>query len=441
MQARKNRSYAIDFLRFMECPLRFMERTTVSLYQADFFPPEGAFPVLSGRLQRSDVERVLVQVGHALGLPDTRLKALLAMIQRTAPSDWTDPSREPVCYEEQQQIAAALGKTPRALRADEAALERAGLLVKTSGADGSRGSFAGGRIRQGICFSPLIARMTQLMDLADRLRAQSQERQSLRRQVSASRRILKSALGSMAELSATDTATYELVEGWSLLPRRYDGLTASELSALLSRVDDLTHKVLSYIEKRGETSGVTESGCRRSIQDTKEETSVSCNGASVFNRPSGKPDDAMRSDADDPIGPASCHEQKDRPGDRGHKPELLESFRPRKIYAAVSENMRLYLDAVKGTRGLPNQLDFIRAAELMLPELGVSTSAWSEACNVLGDLAAALSVCVIDAGQYREISPIHSPGGALRAFTRRARVGQLNLTGSLIGMIERSRLR
>ena len=395
--------------------------------------------MLPGRLQRSDVERVMVQVGHALGLPASRVQTLLAMIQRTAPSDWTDPSREPICFEEQQQVARALGKTARSVRTDEAILERVGLLAKTCGADGSRGSFAGGRLRQGISFSPLIERLPELLELAEDLRGRRQQHQILRRKISAARRILKRALEELEAISPVEPAQVDALQAYADLPRRYDRLNLGELSALLETVDNLTHNALSALDLSQQTSGVPEPEFRPHIQDTTKERSVFCNGPSVDMRPSGKPDDIRPSEDGPPSGAPSCSEQKGRAGDRGHKPEFLESFAPRQIYAAATENMRLYLEAVKGDRPLPNQLDFIRAAELMLPELGIHPAAWQEACDVLGDLAAALAVVVIDAGQYRPVRPIHSPGGTLRAFVRRARVGQLNLTGSLIGIIERSR--
>ncbi|PZX46015.1 hypothetical protein [Cereibacter changlensis] len=44
-------------------------------------------------------------------------------------------------------------------------------------------------------------------------------------------------------------------------------------------------------------------------------------------------------------------------------------------YAACSDNMRLFLDAVKGARRLPDPIHFARAAYLMLRELGINLPA------------------------------------------------------------------
>ena len=99
----------------------------------------------------------------------------------------------------------------------------------------------------------------------------------------------------------------------------------------------------------------------------------------------------------------------------------------------------MYLDAVKGQRVLPNELDLVRAAILILPDLGINPSAWDEAAEAMGDLAAALAVMVIDARRFDPVRPIRSPGGALRVFARLAMAGKLNLAGSLIGFVERKR--
>ena len=158
------------------------------------------FPSLPGRLQRGDIERILTVVSTDLGLSSARLRALCVMMQATRPQDWRDPCRAPVCYMRQQQVAARLGITPRALRAHEVALERAGLIARHLGADGSRGCFAGGRLIQGISFSPLIARVPALIRLHETRLADEQRMQVLRRQISAAKRALTRSIGRLLEL-------------------------------------------------------------------------------------------------------------------------------------------------------------------------------------------------------------------------------------------------
>ena len=86
---------------------------------------------------------------------------------------------------------------------------------------------------------------------------------------------------------------------------------------------------------------------------------------------------------------------------------------------------------------VPNALHLVRAAVQMLRELGINDDAWNEAVTVMGQIRAAVSVLIIDANRSHPITPIHKPGGALRAFSRRDLSGQLNLDGSLIGLLGR----
>lgn len=57
----------------------------------------------------------------------------------------------------------------------------------------------------------------------------------------------------------------------------------------------------------------------------------------------------------------------------------------------------------------------------------------------MGAVPAALSVLVIDANRSHPVVPVRSPGGLLRTFTRLHQQGRLNLSGSLIGLVERAR--
>lgn len=400
-------------------------------------PGEATRPVLPKGKQRSDVERLLPVIRRAFRLSEACALTLLAFIQATRPSDWTDPTADPVCHAMQTAMAQRLGITPRAVRYHEATLERAGLLAKTTAADGSRGSFAGGQVVQGLSLAPLVTWMPRLLCLAAEEDAARQRLLGLRRQCSAARRVLKGNLQRLLDLAPTAPETAQGLSFYGGLPRRYDGLDVPDLEMLLIALDQAVEKCLTVIELRHESSGVPEPGFRLPIQATKEDNTESCIASADTNRPADKSADAHL--VATPSGAEKSREPQARDFQRGHKPHWLESFTPRKLYAACSEDMRMYLDAVKGHRMLPNELDLVRAAILILPDLGINPSAWDEAAEAMGDLAAALAVMVIDARRFDPVRPIRSPGGALRVFARLAMAGKLNLAGSLIGFVERKR--
>ena len=84
--------------------------------------------------------------------------------------------------------------------------------------------------------------------------------------------------------------------------------------------------------------------------------------------------------------------------------------------------------------GQPTADEFVDAANLARSELGVSPSAWGEACRALTPVAAALAVTVI-ASRY-DAGAVRSAGGYLRAMVDSARVGKLNLGAALWGTVD-----
>jgi len=66
--------------------------------------------------------------------------------------------------------------------------------------------------------------------------------------------------------------------------------------------------------------------------------------------------------------------------------------------------------------------DLLAAAEVARPMLGISPSAWREACEVIGEQHAAITL----AGIYQRAGQINNAGGYLRSLTDRARDGKFS---------------
>ena len=66
--------------------------------------------------------------------------------------------------------------------------------------------------------------------------------------------------------------------------------------------------------------------------------------------------------------------------------------------------------------------DFLAAAELARPMLAISPSAWREACDVMGEQHAAITLAAI----YQRTDQINSAGGYLRSLTDKAREGKFS---------------
>jgi len=106
----------------------------------------------------------------------------------------------------------------------------------------------------------------------------------------------------------------------------------------------------------------------------------------------------------------------------------------KQVLAACSERFKDRFPMTGRPLGWP---DITNAAYDLLHTLGISKSAWVEACMVLGRDGAALAVMIIDRKVQDPANTIKNPGGYLRAMTARAKEGKLNLHGSVFGLLKR----
>lgn len=87
-------------------------------------------------------------------------------------------------------------------------------------------------------------------------------------------------------------------------------------------------------------------------------------------------------------------------------------------------------------RGIDGWSDLVAAADQACHEIGINKSAWIEAREAIGEIAAATAVALIF--EKRMAQECGRTGGYLRAMTSRARKGELHLARSLFGLAERN---
>lgn len=386
----------------------------------------------SGMTFNHVVELIERHARRAFGLGLARRDALLRMMRATSTDDWTNHGRDPVCYRAQQDIAAELGISDRALRIHERALEAIGLIEIDTGADGRRSGveLSGGR-RLGINFRPLIEKLTILSEIDSSYREEARRMQALRLECSALKRDVRRAIEALIERNPKHPQLTGILQAFASWPRRYAGFRSIDaLEQHLSLVQETYDKLIDILTCKEESSGVKEAEIPANINTTLK-IPVICSGSSANTRPARKRAED-NSSAGEPYGSPDCLEKNACLPGQGRKPQLTETFSPRELYQMASDDMRLYLDAYADS---PHSLDdrhFIKAAIAILPDLGIHPSAWEEAAETMDNLAAALTILVIDANRFRSVEPVRQPGAMLRAMTRIARRGGLNLHGSLI---------
>lgn len=384
------------------------------------------------------VELIERHAGRAFGIGLARRDALLRMMRSTSVSDWTDPHRDPVCYRAQQDMAAEIGITDRALRAHERQLEALGLVLIDTAADGHRSGaeLSDGR-RLGINFRPLILRVGELIACDRDRQAESRRMQTLRLECSALKRDVRRAIERLVELEPRHPALGSLLQAFAAWPRRYAGFrSVAQLEGHLADIRSVYDQLTEILSCRADSSGVSESEIPAILNTTLKNPEI-CSGSSANERPARKRADDSSSMAGPP-GPSTCNEKSVGGAGPNGNPDDVSWITPQVIRQIAGPCFLERLDH-HCSGGAITERAMRSAAFELAGWLGINESAVLEAMDVFGDLRMTLCILIIEANMEHPTHPIHSPGGALRAFTRLQMAGQFNLAGSLIGLVERRR--
>jgi len=383
------------------------------------------FPVLPQGWERSQVEQLLIEIAPAIGLRAKRLNALIYMMMHTRPSDWTSSGSEPVYFAPQTDTALALGKTERALRSDEHALEAVhGFIEKRVKANGSRSYFG----KCGIVFSKLIDIVPDLIELREKVRADRVRVRELVQLRSTYLRHMKRRIEEAAPNLARSTDFWAATQAFGQWPHS-SKLRRMSLEALSAHVEDcraLCGRVDDLFEMCSDSSCRAEENFRSYIQENTYDTNpVICN-AGIHKRTSANASDT-KFVGDGPNGPSHCLENKDEAAAEAFKQKFMRGLTPQRLLELAGGDMRSHITYRQGQKPQVRELDVIEAAHDMLPFLGINYSAWAEAAQLMGQEGAALCVLIVDANRDHPSAPVKNPGKA----------GKLNIVGSLIGLSRR----
>lgn len=353
-----------------------------------------------------------------------------------APGDWP-----PVVWRKISKIADDLGLKARAVSNLEDDLARAGFLYWEDNASRRRDGWRDadtGRIQcaYGVNLAPFAAKADEIEATFKAVRQEQKDCQALIYEIAAIRTRtlirLKAALRSGA---ADDSSIPELLDLAASLP------TGKSMSCWrLAPLKDLAAEARSIDERaiaatRPRRDGPTTPSIAASFS---EKCSLGCTPESGSNTntnqyrdlnlaAAGPTAEASDSRHDAAARPAPEREDCSRSApQQGKAPPawlILESL-PRSFAAHMPDGPT------------PTSMDFQTAANLTRSRLGISPSAWREACERLSPDAAALAIAVIAA--RADAGELSSPGGYLRGMIDAARKQRLDLSRSLWGMVDRA---
>ncbi|SCY99032.1 plasmid replication protein RepC [Microvirga guangxiensis] len=345
----------------------------------------------------------------SLGISDRALSVLSALLtfhQDTTLQLGTDlivfPSNKALTFR-------ANGMSPATLRRHLAALVQAGLLIRRDSPNGKRYARKGegGTIEQAFGFdlSPLVARSAEFESLAEQARAERKARYLLREEITVLRRDIGKTIAMALEEDFTGPWD-DLLARFATLnetPPRAAGTSileaiAVDLRALWADVD----KRLK-IQLKPQNMSANESHTERHYQNSNSNPLL---------------------DSEQSL--QKRLEETSAPEPETKKPPI-RAFSLSLILQACPD-IAMY---TKGGQGISSWRDLVTAAGVVRGALGISPSAWEDACSVMGDEDAAIVI----AAMLQRSEMIVSAGGYLRNLTERAREGKFSVGPMVMALL------
>jgi replication initiation protein RepC len=380
------------------------------------------------------IYRAICEAKAALGVTDRALAVLNALLTFHPETALTVPRRAAgdgavenapglIVFPSNNQLALrAHGMAPATLRRHLAVLVDCGLLIRRDSPNGKRYARKGqGGIIEtafGFDLTPLVARAAEFERLAEAARAERRAYLVVREGITLVRRDIAKMIAAGAEEGVPgDWRGFQ--EAYLVLARRIPRTaTKAELEPLLDELGGLAEQIRKVLEAyvNFQNKSANESHSERHIQNSNTKRYES-ESAPQQSRGAAAPNPEMSNVRREPT-----------PSDQGPPPQQR-----RFPLGMVLEACPDIVDYAR--HGISSWRDFVGTAGLVRSVLGISPSAWEDACQALGEEDAAVVVAAI----LQRAEAIKSPGGYLRNLTERARAGRFS-TGPVIMSLLRLQL-
>ena len=374
--------------------------------------------------------RALCEARPLLGVTDRALAVLNALLSFYPKNELAEEHGLVVFPSNAQLSLRAHGMAEQTIRRHLAVLIAAGLLIRKDSPNGKRYAHKdrSGSVEEAFGFSlaPLLVRCEEIETLAAQVVADRLHLQRLRERLTLCRRDISKLV---------ETALEEDLPGdWEAIILHQQGIVsalarnavASELEEALDDMEQLREDVVNQLENlldSKKTSG-NDNQTERHIQNSKPDSISELEpcfetqqGADVEGNHDRHPEPGGRRE---PVEAKAAGRGKERPGGD------LKSF-PLGLVLQACPQISDY--AAGGAIGAWR--DLMAAAVVVRSMLGVSPSAYQDACETMGpENAATVIACILERGGH-----INSAGGYLRDLTRRAERGEFALGPMLMALL------
>ncbi|RVE87047.1 plasmid replication protein RepC [Sinorhizobium meliloti] len=343
-----------------------------------------------------------------LGIQDRALAVLDALLT-FYPDNELCEERGLVVFPSNDQLSVrAHGIAGTTLRRHLAALVDAGLIQRKDSANGKRYARKGetGAIEEAFGFSlaPLLARAEELAHAAQQVAAERKRFRITKEALSICRRDVRKLISAAMEEGAAGD--------WGHIEEIFLGLTGriprtptiADIQPILEEMEMLREEIINRLEIQEDSEDMDSNAVQneRHIQNSNTESSYEL-------EPSSGNEQGAKSN------------QTSRPTS-----EPIKAF-PLGMVLKVCPEINDY-----GPGGaVGNWRDLMSAAVVVRSTLGVSPSAYQDACEVMGQANAAVAVaCILERAGH-----IQNPGGYLRDLTRKAARGEFSLGPMLMALM------
>jgi replication initiation protein RepC len=399
--------------------------------------------------------RDVAEAREKLGLQDRSLAVLNALLSFYPETELCQEKGLVVFPSNEQLSLRAHGIAGTTLRRHLAALVDAGLLHRRDSPNGKRyvRRQAGGEIEQAFGFSlaPLLLRSEEFAHLAQSVAAERRALSQAREALTICRRDIRKLITAALEEGAS--GNWDVVESHYIalvarLPRRAD---LASVTAILEDMQMLREEVLNILEMqlKSQKADATAIHSGYHIQNSKPESLNELEPAlekkqgenpnADKTRPAGPTGEgqakglASETDAAND-GVSGSGSAADPAGGRDGqlREKLAERLKPLPLPMVLKACPQILDYGPDGD--IRSWRDLLVAAVVTRSMLGVSPSAYQNACEILGaENAAIVMACILErAGQ------INSAGGYLRDLTRKAERGEFSLAPMVMALMRQN---
>ncbi len=322
------------------------------------------FPILPQGMERDGFVRLVESAARELGLGAAALRTFRAMIEVTRPRTFKSYDTEPICYQQQVEVAKRLGISPGRVRAHEQQLTEAGLIEKRTMANGARSGFHG----CGITFSPGIRLVRWLSEIV----AHKEEERRLTARLRGRRsQILREVSGMLRGLVEAGTICSDLqilTDAFQRWPthRKLHSLSVVQLHEHLVEAEDLADRLRVIWQKTPKSSGQDTEIERSHTEEITQE---------IIEKPPEK---------SDPVQPRERAEQ------------FLQQLTPKRLRDICSEPVQLHLEVIMRDGTRPDARMLQQIAWARVEAMGVNGSAILDAQAAFGLELTSLAILMFD---------------------------------------------